>query len=367
MAIQKVKFFNYIIIICFYFMGCGGGSSSSTTQEEIPSTDSESLVNTLSKVESKTINGTVYYSSSKIEVSWNTPAFTVDHYEILTTDTLLDITNTITVANTLTTTIISDLKAGTTYSIEVVACKSSNSNIVSDSTKLQELSTSEEYWLLEGSGNTYSTVTKIFEQSSTAASTVHYGSEAGSSLMGKVRLYCNSSPIKFFNTLGLVVDPGMFPSTSNSVINSSSDDYLAYSPDTDFGLRDPDTDATLISRILTYQVLPIATSGGKMRAYFEARDLNDITRLFYIDSVDGYTGLDFNPSSSSLVQEPTDWDSLATVAIGVDTDANKGGSGLAHVRQSKIGFPVLDSWIWDDSQTSFMVITGANSSGTITN
>lgn len=91
----------------------------------------------------------------------------------------------------------------------------------------------------------------------------------------------------------------------------------------------------------------------------------------YLDSQDGYTGEDFNASSSSAsCTSDTDYTTggcVPTVAVGVQGDSTAGNNGLTHARQFKIGYPALSSWIWDGAAGAFMVITASDSCGQTNN
>ena len=120
--------------------------------------------------------------------------------------------------------------------------------------------------------------------------------------------------------------------------------------------------ATTIKNVLTGQGVPLAraVSGGKVRLFFEAGGADGKTRVFSIDSVDGYFGLDFNSGSSSVCSTAADYASgggcVPTVVIAVDGDSG-GNTGISNARQFKVGWPTIDSPHWDMSAGTFMVFT----------
>ncbi len=135
-------------------------------------------------------------------------------------------------------------------------------------------------------------------------------------------------------------------------------------------------------RLTTFQAVPLAWQ-ETIRFYFEAAVAetplgaatleagatlpnvgNPITRIYFLDSQDGYAGQDFNPDVGTTICGESDFvsggDCDPTVIIGVEGDELLGDSGLTHARQFKIGYPVLNEWAWDGAAGTFMVITGAD-------
>ena len=107
--------------------------------------------------------------------------------------------------------------------------------------------------------------------------------------------------------------------------------------------------------------------GGKVRVFFEAQGADRKTRIFSIDSVDGYTGQDFNSSSSSTVCATTADFSAGggcafSVAVGVEGDTVGANAKILNARQNKVGYPTQTDWRWDGAPGTFMVFT----SGSIT-
>ena len=86
----------------------------------------------------------------------------------------------------------------------------------------------------------------------------------------------------------------------------------------------------------------------------------------WIDSKDGYYGLDFNAGAAATCTTAADYSPGGgcepTVAIPVDGDVN-GNSKITHSRQFKVAWPTLDSPHWDMSVGSFMVFTSDRVTG----
>ena len=117
------------------------------------------------------------------------------------------------------------------------------------------------------------------------------------------------------------------------------------------GLIAPATPSTLVSNMATGQGVPVTREkGGFVRLFFEAQGADGRTRAMWIDSKDGYYGLDFNAGAATTCSTAADYSAGGgcepTVAIPVDGDVN-GNSRINHSRQFKVAWPTLDSPHWD--------------------
>jgi hypothetical protein len=143
---------------------------------------------------------------------------------------------------------------------------------------------------------------------------------------------------------------------------SSPDSYLTFTSRAGTtGLISPSSATPLISTVSTGQGVPVARErGGFVRLFFEATGANNRTRVFAIDSKDGYYGLDFNSGAAGTCSTAADYSAgggcVPTLAIAVDGDAN-GNSRINNARQQKVGWPTLASPHWDLSAGTFMVFT----------
>ena len=323
-----------------------------------------------------------YFSSTALAVSWSSPAQAVDHFEITTTDEVTTVSVVETVSAQTTNATLTDLKAGTTYTIDIRACSDASCSQALESSAPATTTTAEEYWQIQGTGNSYETALQIVDDGTNAPYLFQYGPEAGADLNGDFQVYYNSHPT---STWGPGIQIGFNDTTNPSVDTLSTFTQLSS------GIRrcDPKQNSggclQGALRLATFQAVPLAGE-GVVRLYFEAAVLeqaqpqetqpsgavlpnigNPLTRIYYLDSQDGYVGQDFNPSPAADVCEERDLVPGGacdpTLVVGVQGDAEFGDSGLTYARQFKIGYPVLDSWAWDSAPGTFMIITGADSCG----
>lgn len=145
--------------------------------------------------------------------------------------------------------------------------------------------------------------------------------------------------------------------------------------------------------IATVKPVPLRAT-SKIRLFFEAEDkttknftadgvshYGGSTRIYYLDSQDGFVGDDFNTDTtrttcgeiydtSSGTEYWKDWDysprnntagdCAPTVVIGLDWDSADygGGNGMRNVMQHDIGYPKLTDWRWNENNGTFMVFNG---------
>lgn len=297
-------------------------------------------------------------SSSKLSVSWSAPAgYTVDHYEIVAAESIMGTSATTSVTATELSKTIPGLKADTTYSLTVKACKDSSCSQSGVSAAVTG-KTDKEYWQLQGSGNSTSGLTKIVSDGNARISATRFGAEAGT-MAGKIQLYYGASGVS-----GLV---NAITSQAADAGNASS--YLAFTRVAgSTGLVSPQTATTLVKQVATGQGVPLsAEMGSKVRLFFEANGNDNKTRIMYLDSQDGYTGQDFNAGSSSYCSSSSDYQTgggcAPVVAIGIEGDTTNANSKISNARQFKLGWPILNDWRWDGATGTFMVFTTDQVSG----
>ena len=159
---------------------------------------------------------------------------------------------------------------------------------------------------------------------------------------------------------------GQSVATSQVVNSSNPSSYLTgfTSFASTSGLRSPTPSATSgIQSIMTGQGVPLgaAMGGPKVRLFFESNDADGKTRIYSVDSVDGYTGRDFNTGSATTCSTSADYLSTGscptTVVIGVQGDAVKPTNRISAARQNKVGWPTLTDWRWNGEVGTFMVYT----------
>ena len=80
----------------------------------------------------------------------------------------------------------------------------------------------------------------------------------------------------------------------------------------------------------------------------------------WIDSADGYLGLDFNAGAATTCSAAADYSvgggCAPRVAIAVEGDA-EGNARITNARQFKVAWPTLESPHWDLAPGTFMVFT----------
>lgn len=352
-----------ILILCS--CGGGGGGSSSTSTSSISAPTEVAL----SGLTTTTVGSYTFTSSSKIKVDWEEPnGVTVDHYKIEAEDDSGGAVISETVAAGITTITLEDLKADTTYSITVTACGNASESIKASAAVVTR-KTSTEYWQLQGSGHAVSDLTKIVSDGNARISATRIGSEAGGITANHIQLYYGPS-----GTGGRSI---LTTALSNSAVDST--DITSYTSFTTTmsgtnatnGLASPSTGIGNISTVLTGQGVPLSASmGGSIRLFFEASGTDGKTRIFSVDSADGYVGQDFNTGSSKVCITTADYSDGGgcefVTEIGVEGDSEKANLKIPNARQQKVGWPTLTDWRWDGSAGTFMVFTTDSISGCTT-
>lgn len=293
------------------------------------------------------------YSSTKLAVSWTAPSYTVDHYEVTATETVKSTSVTTSVATNSAT--LTGLKAATSYTVTVKAC--ADYRCTSSGSGSKTATTPAEYWQLQGSGATVSNLSKIVSDGNSRISATRFGSDAGVATASRIQLYYGPSPSQPAGqdrqTLGTAI-------TGSDTSASLASSYLSFTSfATTTGIVSPPTTTPLVSIIQAGQAVPLKS--GAVRLYFEAFGSDNLVRIMYLDSVDGYIGRDFNTGSSALCTTVADYSTgggcVPTVSIGVEGDTVRPNNKITNARQFKIGFPILDDWRWDQAAGTFMVFT----------
>lgn len=323
----------------------------------------------VSSVNEQTVGSSSFSSSTRLRVSWTAPiGYTAAEYQVVATEGQRGASQNFSAPAGSTALELTGLKAGTPYATIVKACRTT----ACDEAGIAEAvyaTTSEEHWQIQGTGNGYASATKMVADGSVLSYLIRFGTEAGSSLSGKSQYYYKNSGSP--NASGIAI-----AATAGTGTNIA--DLTAFTA-TGSGLWQPCNDFTSFTGCPSGSVLSIAAvqavplkSQSVIRLYFEAADLRDpekTTRIYKLDSHDGYLGRDFNEGSGTSCGGTGSTDYAAggscepTVLIGADGDATAGGTGLTNARQFKIGFPILDGWRWDESPGTFMVITGSSMCG----
>ncbi|MEI6209607.1 MAG: FG-GAP-like repeat-containing protein [Desulfuromonadales bacterium] len=308
---------------------------------------------TVSTVNPQTVGSQNFASSTRLAVSWSAPSSSaVDHFEITAAET---IQNTL-VSSTSTTTsaTLTGLKAATPYAVTVKTCANAACSTSASATPVSA-TTSNEYWQLQGSGNTTSGLSKIVSDGNVRISATRIGSDAGSSTAGRIQLYYGPS--------GQTKQSLITALTGSTASAGTPSSYLSFTGSgATTGLISPPSASTAVKTIATGQGVPLSAAlGSKIRLFFEAEGSDGKNRIYSLDSQDGYVGQDFNSGSPTTCSTVADYSGgggcVPTVLVGVEGDATKSNAKISNARQNKVGFPVLTDWRWDGATGTFMVFT----------
>lgn len=311
---------------------------------------------TLAEVATQIVGSASFGSSSKLLASWTAPSgYTVDHYEITATESLMNTSVTVKASASATSATLTPLKASTSYAVVVKACKDGACS-ASGSAAAVSATTPGEYWQLQGTGNSVSTLTSPVSDGNARLSATRFGAEAGA-MANTVQFYYGPRGVS-----------GQAMASSGVVSAADSASYLrgftSYASTS--GVRSPtNTGTSGIKDIMTGQGVPLSEAmGAKVRLFFESNDADGKTRIYSVDSVDGYVGRDFNAGSATTCSTSADYLSTggcpATVVVGVAGDSVNPTSKISAARQNKIGWPTLTDWRWNGEVGTFMVYTFEN-------
>lgn len=301
----------------------------------------------------KTVGGIRIGSSSRLRVSWSAPAgYSADHYEVSAREALMGTQVRASVAAGSTAATLTGLKAATAYTVNVKACKDAACTQYGSASTSG--TTAAEYWQLQGSGAATAGLTRIVTDGNVRISATRIGSDAGTANAGRVQLYYGPR----------AVSPQALAVASGTAVADAANpaSYLSFTGLAGrSGLGSPGGSGT-VNQIATGQGVPLATSlGGGLRLFFEATGGDGKTRIFHVDSKDGYVGQDFNAGSASICSTVADYASgggcAVTLAVGVEGDASGANAKIGNARQNKVGWPTQTDWRWNGAAGTFMVFT----------
>jgi hypothetical protein len=262
--------------------------------------------------------------------------------------------------NTTPTIVSSPGETGTTSTTTIPATTTTTTTTTSSVTLTPET------WQIQGTGHTYEAGTNVVDNGSTLAYAFQYEAEAGSALAGMTKFYYNPTPGKDGWAGGIRVGDNDSTETTVAALSHFEPSANGVKAVCD-QMNIKSCSASSAYYMRAGQAIPLK-SEQKIRLFFEANDLsqgvNSVTEIFYLDSMDGYVGEDFNKGSATLCggAGSMDYAPGGDCALSVAVAANA-ETGLSQARQFKIGYPTLDSSIWDESKGTFMVITGADRCG----
>lgn len=341
-------FLKFILVpLLFLFLSCSATTTTDATEES----DTTAAL-TVSQTDEITVGSTLYYSSSKLAVTWEAVSG-ADHYLITAADEVQSTTVTATALSSATSASLTKLKAQTDYTITVKACADAACLSFTGNSQTGTGETPKEVWQFAGSGNGFENVDPIVSDGNVTPYAFTYGDSVGGTLAGKVQLYYNPGPS---------IGRGVKVVASDDVA-SDADSVGSFDAATaTYSFKDPPTAATYFDAVKTYQAVPLsAAMGAKIRMFMEAVGADGENRIMSIDSQDGYTGEVFNASADVACETTADYNAGGgcepTVLLGVAGDADHPNPEVAEIAQLKVGYPVLTDWLWDGSAGTFMVVT----------
>ncbi|MFO1264917.1 MAG: fibronectin type III domain-containing protein [Rhodoferax sp.] len=309
----------------------------------------------------QTVGSLTFGSSGKLAVRWSAPGgYAVHHYEVIATEAIGGTRTSVNANAGDTGATLAPLKAATPYRVMVRACQDSGCTQYGAAAPVSA-STATEYWQLQGSGASVSGLTKIVSDGNARLSATRIGPDAGTANAGKVQLY-----------YGPAGSPSLSVAVGNAVATvGSPSSYLGFSSRAGVsGLASPPSSSSprSIASIATGQGVPLAANlGNKVRVFFEATGSDNRSRIFSIDSQDGFVGQDFNSGSATTCSTDADYASTGgcapTLAIGVEGDSSGANARITHARQNKVAYPSQSDWRWNGAAGALMVFTTDNVSG----
>lgn len=305
---------------------------------------------TAAELDRQTVGSRSFGSSTQLRIGWSAPAAAVDHYEITATEASMNTRATAVAAGSATTATLAALKAATAYAITVKACADSACTQGAASAPIHA-TTAAEYWQLQGSGNSVATLLQPVADGNARLSATRFGPDAGATA-NTVQFYYGPRGVN-----------GLAVAASGAVNAAQPSSYLSFtSLAASTGIRSPSNATSGIRTVATGQGVPLsAAMGGSVRLFFEANDADGRTRIYAVDSVDGYAGRDFNRGAATTCTQSVDYGAggncPAALVIGVEGDATGGNPRIANARQNKVAWPALTDWRWDGATGTFMVFT----------
>ncbi len=314
---------------------------------------------TVVPVDYATVGSTTYRSSTRLTVRWTPPAEAVHAYLLTLREGVTGAEGSASFTGTSVT--FGGLKSGTPYTVSIRACFDAGCERSLEGDASASAQTPEEYWQVQGTGNSHTGTTRIVRDGNTYAFVLKYGEWAGPALNGKVQLYYNPST---------ATEKGIKVAQMTRGVADSVSSLSSFDPVSGFGLvsaceirpgSPPCPGESQAAGITTTQPIPLDPSlGGGIRLFFEAQGTDGRSRVMYLDSRDGYVGRDFNATDRTICSTLADYTTggcIPNVAIGVSRDTRDANPGLSHARQFKIGYPTRTDWRWSGAPGTFMVIT----------
>ncbi len=298
-----------------------------------------------------------YESSTRLALSW-TAAESADHYRVIYVDGITSKENSVDTEETELT--LENLKAGTEYQISIAACVDSDCSeaLLSESISGK---TSEEYWQIQGEGSSYADADHVVADGNTLAQVSQLEED-------DLKMYYNPG----MSNDGSPHTPEEFSNQWKGVRIAIADAGAKTFTAIDSGIRNVcllnNKESTCPDGALyvnASQAVPVKTETEEfVRLFFEASETGGehLTKNYYLDSQDGLTGEDFNPSKSSTICGEED----TGVAMGGECEPTliiDESDGLTNSRQAKVALPLLESQYWDMEAGTFMVITGEDTCG----
>ncbi len=274
-------------------------------------------------------------SSTRIRLSWR-PAAGVEAYEVRASEAVGGTERVWSAQSPLE---LEGLKSATPYTLELRAGDRPSVEV--------SVQTQREIWEVQTEGGDgVASALRIVADGNVKIHAFRYGAGAPEGLQGRVRLYYGPTGR---DNKGLSV----------ALSRGGEAGWRGFDSLTgQAGLVAPPAAAPLVGGVATGQGVP--TMAGLVALFFEAPGADGRTRLLRLDSADGLVGEDFNTGAATVCRETEDYapggGCTPSVVIGVEGDP--GGSPLVQdARQSKLGYPTLEDWRWDEAAGTFMFVT----------
>lgn len=315
-------------------------------------------------VNAQTVAGRSVASSTQLLLNWVAGSGDAPHhYEVSASESVQGTRLSATASAAPLT--LTGLKAATAYTLTLRACGDAACARASAPVSASA-ATPSEVWQLQGSGNSTAGLTRIVSDGNVRISATRFGSDAGTSTAGRVQLYYGPNGQ---TSRQQALTTALTAQAADSAVPAS---YLSFTGSgATTGLISPTTASTAVKTVATGQGVPLSAAlGAKVRLFFEAQGSDGKTRIYSLDSQDGYVGQDFNSGSARTCATQADYSAgggcVPTLAVGVEGDASGANPKISNARQHKVGFPVLDDWRWDGAAGTFMVFTTDSVAGCAT-
>ena len=298
------------------------------------------------------VGGTQHFSSTRLSASFSAAPGPVDHYELQAASV-----GAMPVAGRAmgTSHVLKGLRAGTRYDVSLRACNDAACTSFLTADAPARATTPAEAWQLQGTGADLAGLARPVSDGNVRIHAFAYGPDAPASLAGRVQLYYGPMSM---TARGLTVATAARPAVTGD--GASVGAFTSHAGSA--GLITPAAAGPLVGEINAGQAVPVSAAlGGHVRLYFETQGADGRSRILYIPSADGYSGLDFNAGAQTVCSAAADYTPgggcAPTVAIGVEGDAISGNAGIRNARQFKIGLPLQDDWRWSGAAGTFMLFT----------